>query len=134
MRLLIPELLISLILIFIVHSSVAQTTAVSDNKLPEVQQITELALPEIVTDRPNQTESSTTIPLKSFQIESGAMIGNYNFNNSSEKLLLIPTTLLRYDLTKNIEFRAVEQLISINNEQTSEENFGLNNLELGAKI
>jgi hypothetical protein len=89
---------------------------------------------EIVTDRPDQTESSTTIPLKSFQFESGLLLGNYNFANSSEQLLLIPTTLLRYGLTKEIELRLVEQLISIHNKQTSEDNFGLSDLELGAKI
>lgn len=134
MRFLIPELVISLILIFFAHCSVAQTIAVTGIKSHEYQLYTESASSKIVTDRPDQTESSTTIPLKSFQIECGVLSGNYNFNNSSEKLFLIPTTLLRYGLTKNIELRLVEQLISIKNEQTSEENFGLSDLELGAKI
>jgi hypothetical protein len=134
MRSLIPEILISLILIFFVHSSVAQTASATDNKSTVIQPITELTLPEIVTDRPDQTESSTTIPLKSLQIECGVLSGNYNFNNSSEKLFLIPTTLFRYGLTKNIELRLVEQLISVQNKQTSEENFGLSDLEVGAKI
>ena len=49
---------------------------------------------EIVTDRPDQTESSTTIPNKSFQIEMGFGSGNYN----SERLSLLPTTLFRYGL------------------------------------
>jgi len=128
------EILITLFLIFTLHYSEAQTTAVTDLKLHEFQQITESGLSEIITDRPDQTESSTTIPLKSFQIECGVMSGNYNFDNSSQKLLLIPTTLFRYGLTKNIELRLVEQLISFKNEQTSEENFGLSDLELGAKI
>jgi len=50
---------------------------------------------EIVTDRPDQTESSSTIPAKSFQIESAilnSMIDNYGI---SERQLLLPTTLLR---------------------------------------
>jgi len=89
---------------------------------------------EIVTDRPDQTESSTTVPLKSFQFEGGVLLGNYNFANSSEQMLLIPTTLLRYGLTKSIELRLVEQLIHIKNKQTSEDNSGLSDLELGAKI
>lgn len=134
MRSLIQELIISLILIFFAHCSVAQTIAVTGIKSPEIQQYTESASSEIVTDRPDQTESSTTIPLKSFQVECGTLIGNSNFSNSSEKLFLIPTTLLRYGLTKNIELRLVEQLISIKNEQTSEKNFGLSDLELGAKF
>lgn len=134
MKSILLKILTSLFLTFFVHCSVAQTTAVTDKKIPEFQQITELVLPEIVTDRPDQTESSTIIPLKGFQIECGVMSGNYNFNNSSQKLLLIPNTLFRYGLTKNIELRLVEQLISFKNEQTSEENFGLSDLELGVKI
>jgi len=89
---------------------------------------------EIVTDRPDQTESSTTIPLNSFQFETGALLGNYNFANSSEQLLLIPTTLLRYGLTERIELRLVEQLVHLKNKQTTEDSFGLSDLELGAKI
>lgn len=94
----------------------------------------EITAQEIVTDRPDQTESSTTIPLKSFQFESGVLLGNYILANSSEQLLLIPTTLLRYGLTKKIELRLVEQLVNINNIQASEDNFGLSDLEFGAKI
>jgi hypothetical protein len=94
----------------------------------------EMTAQEIVTDRPDQTESSTTIPLKSFQFESGVFLGNFNFANSQEQLLLIPTTLFRYGLTRIIELRLVEQLVNIYNKQTSEDNFGLSDLELGAKI
>ncbi len=94
----------------------------------------EMNAQEIVTDRPDQTESSTTIPLNSFQFESGVLLGNYNLANSSEQLLLIPTTLFRYGLTKIIELRLVEQLVHIKNKQTSEDNFGLSDLELGVKI
>ncbi len=94
----------------------------------------EMPAQEIVTDRPDQTESSTTIPLKSIQFESGLLLGNYNLANSSEQMLLVPTTLLRYGLFRVIEIRLVEQLVNIYNKQTSENNFGLSDLELGAKI
>ena len=46
---------------------------------------------EIVTDRPDQTESSTIVPVKSFQTEFGFEKGNYN----NEKILLFPTALFR---------------------------------------
>ncbi len=134
MKSIIPEILISLFLVFTVQYSEAQSTVISGNKQPEFQQIKAITLPEIVTDRPDQTESSTTIPLKSFQMECGVLSGNYHLDNSAQKLLLIPSILFRYGLTKNIELRLVEQLISFENEQTSEENFGLSDLELGAKI
>ena len=94
----------------------------------------EMTAQEIVTDRPDQTESSTTIPLKSFQFESGVILGNYNFANSSQQLLLIPTTLFRYGIAKKIELRLVEQLVNIKNKETSVDNFGLSDLEFGAKI
>jgi hypothetical protein len=85
---------------------------------------------EIVTDRPDQTESSTTIPNKSFQIEMGFGSGNYD----GERLSLHPTALFRYGLTESIELRFVEQLASSENEATSETEFGLSDIELGLKI
>jgi len=85
---------------------------------------------EIVTDRPDQTESSTTIPNKSFQIEMGFGNGNYD----SERLSLLPTTLFRYGLTKSIEMRFVEQLVGFKTETASETEFGLSDFEFGLKI
>ncbi|WP_195715205.1 transporter [Ancylomarina sp. 16SWW S1-10-2] len=86
----------------------------------------------IVTDRPDQTESSVTVPLKSLQIESGILVGNEG--NGDIKQLLIPSTLLRYGLSKNIELRFVQQFENLKNELTSEDNFGISDLEIGAKI
>jgi len=88
----------------------------------------------IVTDRPDQTESSVTIPRKSLQIESGLQIEKTNINNIPEKQLLIPTTLFRYGLTKNIELRFVEQLENRKSSLDSDANFGVSDLEIGAKI
>jgi len=85
---------------------------------------------EIVTDRPDQTESSTTIPAKSFQMEMGFGSGN----NNNERLSLLPTALFRYGLSKSIELRFVEQLACFNNNATSETEFGLSDIELGLKI
>lgn len=86
----------------------------------------------IVTDRPDQTESSITVPFKSLQIESGLLVGNYD--NGDLKQLLIPSTLLRYGLTKNIELRFVQQFERLKNNLTSESDFGISDLEVGAKI
>lgn len=85
---------------------------------------------EIVTDRPDQTESSTTIPFKSFQIELGFGSENYN----SEKLLLLPTSLFRYGLSKSIELRFAEQVAGIKIDANSETEYGLSDIELGLKI
>jgi hypothetical protein len=85
---------------------------------------------EIVTDRPDQTESSTTVPNKSFQMEMGCGSGDYN----SDRLSLLPTALFRYGLSKSIELRFVEQLAAFNNKATSETQFGLSDIEFGLKI
>jgi len=87
---------------------------------------------QIITDRPDQTESSTTIPLKSFQIESGILFGNEE--SGLIKQVLIPTTLLRYGLTKNIELRFVQQFENLKNDATSQSDFGISDLEIGTKI
>ena len=67
----------------------------------------------IITDRPDQTESSTTIPFKSFQIESGFLLGYWEFNNESERLTLGPSTLFRYGLAKWIEVRLVSEYANL---------------------
>jgi hypothetical protein len=85
---------------------------------------------EIVTDRPDQTESSTTIPKKSFQIEMGFGSGNYN----NERLTLLPTALLRYGLIDQLELRLVEQLAGYTNKNVSGMNFGLTDIEFGIKL
>lgn len=85
---------------------------------------------EIVTDRPDQTESSSTIPHKSIQIEMGFGSGKYDH----ERLTLLPTTLLRYGLSRNVELRFVEQLANFDNESTSTSEFGLSDIELGLKL
>ena len=87
---------------------------------------------KIVTDRPDQTESSSTVPLKSLQIESGVLVGNYE--NGLIKQVLIPSTLLRYGLTKNIELRFVQQFENLKNDAISQDDFGISDLEIGAKI
>jgi hypothetical protein len=89
---------------------------------------------EIITDRPDQTESSSTIPNKSFQLESGVYLGNIDIENRSERISLIPTVLLRYGLTRTFELRLVEQVVNLKNKSTSENIFGFSDLELGAKI
>lgn len=85
---------------------------------------------EIKTDRPDQTESSTTVPNGSFQMELGFGSGNYN----GERISLLPTALFRYGLFKSIELRFVEQLVAFNENATSEKEFGLSDIELGLKI
>jgi len=86
----------------------------------------------LVTDRPDQTESSSTVELGSLQVESGFLLGFTDENNNSVRQILLPTTLFRYGLTKGIELRILSQFENLkNNWQTIE---GISDLEIGTKI
>lgn len=86
---------------------------------------------ELITDRPDQTESAVTVPLHSLQIESGfayesQMEEGLNTNNYS-----IAGTLFRYGLFERIEFRfGAGYLIN----KTDETRDGLSGFLLGTKI
>lgn len=90
----------------------------------------------IVTDRPDQTESSSTIPFKSFQIESGILLGYWELGGASERLVLGPSTLFRYGFTRGIEIRLVNQYanLKITGDTSTSNRSGFMDLEIGAKI
>ncbi len=89
---------------------------------------------KIITDRPDQTESSSTIPKGSLQIESGLLLGFAENDNISLREILAPTILFRYGISKGIEIRVVNQFVSIKNKTTSKEISGITDLEIGTKI
>jgi hypothetical protein len=88
----------------------------------------------IVTDRPDQTESSSTIPKKSLQLETGFLFGSSNNDAIKEQQILAPSILSRYGLIKGIELRLVTQFESAKNKQTQEINSGFSDLEVGTKV
>jgi hypothetical protein len=60
---------------------------------------------DLITDRPDQTESSISVPHKSFQIETGF---SYALNEQpliAEKSTTLGSTLLRYGILKGAELR-----------------------------
>ena len=89
---------------------------------------------KIVTDRPDQTESSSTIPKKSLQIESGMLIKFAEEGDVSLREIAIPTTLFRYGLGKLIEIRVANTYLNIKEKNTAKEISGISDLEIGAKI
>jgi len=89
---------------------------------------------KIVTDRPDQTESSSTVPKKSLQIESGMLIKFAEEGDISLREIAIPSTLFRYGIGKGIEIRVVNQYVNIKEKNTSNEISGISDLEIGAKI
>ena len=95
-------------------------------------------IPELITDRPDQTESSAVVPRKLLQIETGFVMEKRQTELSEEKLDAYNTSLLRYGLLDNLELRlGLEYLgekASIKNIDTSYNFSGLSPIYMGLKI
>lgn len=63
------------------------------------------AEPELITDRPDQTESAFTVPPKKFQLELGAAYGEQRDDSTETIFQSIPQALLRLGLTRGFEIR-----------------------------
>ena len=59
----------------------------------------------MITDRPDQTESSVLVPKRFLQVETGAFYESLELNNTKIKTTVFNTTLLRYGLLDNLELR-----------------------------
>ncbi len=62
-------------------------------------------VPDLVTDRPDQTESSLNVPVGSLQIESGATYTDEDEDGQHTRVFEAPSTLLRFGLSERIELR-----------------------------
>ena len=87
---------------------------------------------QIVTDRPDQTESSSTVGKRNLQIEAGLLIGSEGEEPISTRQILAPTTLLRLGITKGIELRFMGQLESL--KMPDQVFWGISDIEFGAKF
>lgn len=87
---------------------------------------------DLVTDRPDQTESSVTVHKGKLQIESGMLFSSFGESPYKVRSTVVPTTLLRYGITDGIELRFVNQFEKIKEGDVSYS--GMNDLEIGAKI
>ncbi|SFZ89895.1 Putative MetA-pathway of phenol degradation [Flaviramulus basaltis] len=88
----------------------------------------------IITDRPDQTESSSTVNKGSLQIESGILLAFNEDDLISERQILAPTTLFRYGISKVLEIRVLSQFESLKDQNTSQKINGISDLEIGTKI
>lgn len=61
--------------------------------------------PDLITDRPDQTESSSTVPKNSLQIETGFIFESFKHSEFEYTNLGFGTTLLRYGVWDNFELR-----------------------------
>ena len=95
-------------------------------------------VPELITDRPDQTESSVTVPLKALQIETGFMLANEQTDLLDLSSITYNTTLLRYGLLDNFELRLgleyLEEKIEFNDTDESTTVNGLSPLYTGFKV
>ena len=87
---------------------------------------------QIITDRPDQTESSSTVGNGNLQIESGLLIGFVGEMVSSNRQILAPTNLFRYGITENIELRFLSQFESFRHDDINVQ--GISDIEIGTKI
>ena len=93
-------------------------------------------VPELITDRPDRTESATSVPAGLLQIETGLEFLNETLNDESElSEITIAGTLLRYGLIENLELRLAGAFLSQELRTISEDskNEGLSDLMVGAK-
>ena len=88
----------------------------------------------IITDRPDQTESSSTIGKGELQIESGILYGTAKDDFFSEEILLAPTVLWRYGITNGIELRLLTEFNSVKDKLVDDRYSGISDIQLGTKI
>ena len=93
-----------------------------------------LSAQNIITDRPDQTESAVTLEKGRLQIESGILTQTEGDGNEKLNTLVIPTNLFRYGISKKVELRLVVQLDGIQTKDDNAYQFALASVELGAKI
>ena len=91
----------------------------------------ELIAQEIEADRPDQTESPVTVPVKVLQIETGFTYESFLEDNINVKNYSVAGTLIRYGLEDNLEFRLGTGYLIHKAEQTS---YNFDDLLIGLKI
>ncbi len=88
---------------------------------------------QIITDRPDQTESANTVGKRNLQIETGILMSFEELvNDNSIRQIVLPTTLFRFGLTDWMELRLVSQFEM--NRYLDRNDQGMSDLEIGTKI
>ena len=87
---------------------------------------------QIVTDRPDQTESSSVVYQGSLQLESGVLIGYEGENQEGTRQISLPTNLFRYGITRWLELRIFNQFEMLKMGDRKDE--GISDMEIGTKI
>ena len=94
--------------------------------------------PELITDRPDATESPSVVVRGALQIESGALFTSFEDDVLQTNTTTYNTTLLRFGLLENLELRLgwnfVEQRNKLSTAQEEVIQNGLSPLLLGIKV
>lgn len=95
-------------------------------------------IPDMVTDRPDATESPNIVVPGWLQIETGGAYESFKANNTKTEAYTFNTTLLRFGVLENVELRLgwnlVEVQTTVNGTKLEEVANGLSPLLAGAKI
>jgi len=93
--------------------------------------------PEIVTDRPDQTEAPSLVPVGGLQVETGFIYEKDRSGDVTTKNFTYNTTLVKYGINEFIELRLIQEYLG-ENVKVSEGQYakvnGLSPLALGVKI
>jgi hypothetical protein len=87
---------------------------------------------QIITDRPDQTESSSTVGKGNLQLETGMLLDIEGENQFSTRHFLAPATLFRYGVLNGAELRISSQLETQKTDGQSIR--GISDIEVGVKI
>lgn len=91
---------------------------------------------QIVTDRPNQTDASSTVPKGSFQIETGIGMNFTEDRPTRQSTYALPNALFRYGLANWLEARVITEfdVQQLRDTSGTVNNTGIADLQVGAKI
>lgn len=95
--------------------------------------LTNLLLAQIVTDRPDVTESAQTVGKSHFQFESGFKLINNDYGIFNYNTLNIPEVLIRYGISNSLELRFSSEYNRVYETINKTSINGFGGFELGAK-
>src|SRR6187549_2682149 len=96
-----------------------------------------LEKPDLVTDRPDQTEAPVLVPKGGLQVETGFMFEKDKSRAVDATNYTYNTTLVKYGVNENFELRLISEYLgekSRTSEAASDKVQGISPLALGLKV
>lgn len=114
------------LLLFIIFGAPAQSIYAQQEEVPE-----------LITDRPDQTESSSIVPVGWLQIEVGFAMESETTNGVKTEAITVPASLIRFGVSNNFELRLILEHTSTSMTPTAGEKIsesGFNDIAIGGKF